>query len=126
MHSTVLIVPAALLDQANALGAALGYGPQSYTVPLGADGAATHYGAHTWATDAFFALIAGARAGALPPADWAAHGLTPADVAAVLAALHVSAPGSPLDPEGAQHGGPGEHFAAVLAELGLAPAGDAI
>lgn len=119
MHSTVLIIPAALLDQANALGAALGYGSESYTVPLGADGATTHYGAHTWATDAFFALIAGARAGALPSADWAAHALTPADVAAVLAALHVSAPGSPLDPEGVQHGGPGEHFAAVLAELGL-------
>lgn len=121
MHSAVLIVPAALRDKANALGAALAYGPQSYTVPLGPEGAPTHYGAHTWAADDFFARIAGARTGVLPPADWAAHGLTPADVAEVLAALHVSAPGSPLDPEGAPYGDPSTHFAAVLVEHGLNP-----
>lgn len=42
----VLIVPAALLEAANALGAALGHGPQSYSIALSPDGKApaSHYG----------------------------------------------------------------------------------
>ena len=112
--STVLIIPAALLDKANLLGAALGYGPESYTVPIPSDGVATHYGAHTLASADFFDLIAAAQSGTLPPLDWSAAGLTEGDVLAVLAALVVSAPGSPLDPDGAPHASPSEHFAAAV------------
>jgi hypothetical protein len=119
MFSTVLIVPAALRGPANALGLAIGYGPESYSLPLGADGVVTHYGAHTWATLAFFDLVAAARNGELPPVDWAAHGLTPAGVGQVLAALQISAPGSPLEPEAPVPAGPSAHFGEVLAALGL-------
>lgn len=115
--STVLIVPAALLEKANLLGAALGYGPESYTVPIPADGEASHYGAHTLASAEFFDLIAAAHSGALPPLDWPAAGLTEGDVLAVLAALQISAPGSPVDPDGAAFASPSEHFAAAVAGL---------
>lgn len=115
--STVLIIPAALLEKANLLGAALGYGPDSYTVPIPSEEEATHYGAHTLASAEFFELILAAQPGSLPPIDWSAAGLTEGDVLAVLAALVVSAPGSPLDPEGMPHASPGEHFAAAVAGL---------
>lgn len=115
--STVLIIPAALLDKANLLGAALGYGPESYTVPIPAEGEATHYGAHTMASAEFFNLVAAAQSGSLPPLDWPAAGLTEGDVLAVLAALMVSAPGSPLDPDGMPTASPGDHFAAAVAGL---------
>lgn len=115
--STVLIIPAALLDKANLLGAALGYGPESYTVPIPSDGEATHYGAHTLASAEFFDRFLAAHSGSLPPIDWSAVELTEGDVLAVLAALIVSAPGSPLDPDGMPHADPGAHFAAVAAGL---------
>ena len=115
--STVLIIPAALLENANLLGAALGYGPESYTVPIPSDGEATHYGAHTLASAEFFDLILAAQSGTLPPIDWSAAGLTEGDVLAVLAALVVSAPGSPLDPDGMPHASPSDHFAAAVAGL---------
>jgi hypothetical protein len=110
-YSTVLIIPAALRDDANLLGAALGHGPNNYTVPIPPDAPPTHYGAHTSATDEFFAIIAAAQGGSLPALDWPAHGLTPARVGADMAALVVSAPGSPLDPEGTPYATPSEHFA---------------
>lgn len=115
--STVLIIPAALLDKANLLGTALGYGPESYTVPIPSEEEATHYGAHTLASAEFFDLIAAAQSGSLPPIDWSAVGLTEGDVLEVLAALVASAPGSPLDPDGMPYASPSEHFAAVVAGL---------
>lgn len=115
--STVLMIPAALRSSANLLGAALGYGPESYTVPIPSGGEATHFGCHTWAGPEFFDLILAARAGNLPPVDWAAHGLTAAEVASVLAALVVSAPGSPIDPEGTPHANPSDHWAAAVAQI---------
>jgi hypothetical protein len=59
MKSCVLILPAALRAKGNALGEALGHGPNSYSVPLSATGSepATHYGLHTWADQAFLALL---------------------------------------------------------------------
>ena len=45
-HSAVLIIPAALKPAADAVGAAMGWGPVSYTIPLSDDGeAVTHWGA---------------------------------------------------------------------------------
>jgi hypothetical protein len=119
MHSTVLIVPAEFLDDANRLGNALGYGPESYTVPLGNDGEVTHYGSHTWASDEFFLVVQGALSGSLPPVKWSEFGLTQTKVKKVLANLHISSPGSPLDPDGEQFGDPGTHFANETQSLGL-------
>lgn len=113
--STVLIIPAALLTQANALGDALSYGPESYTVPLSSDDwqSVTHWGAHTYATDAFFKMIINAQTGDLPDVD---------GVEDVFSALIINAPGSPIDPEGDLPGSPSEHFDAVLVKNGLVKA----
>mgnify|MGYP000406511121 FL=1 len=120
-YSTVLIIPAALLTEANALGNALGYGPESYTVPLSSDGeTVTHYGGHTYATDAFFALIDGALGGTLPP-EVTDAGFSIEDVAALLSVLIVSAPGSAMDPEGETYSDPAAHFNAVIEANGLQP-----
>lgn len=97
-YSAVLIVPETLRADANALGSALGYGPETYTVPLSADGqTVTHWGAHAWVQPAFVAVVIDAAGGALPPVDWSTHGLTEVRVARVLAALVISVPGSTLD-----------------------------
>jgi hypothetical protein len=65
-QSLVLIIPADLRDDANALGVALGMGPDNYSVPLSADGSepATYYGLHAWASDDFIAML---DSGELPP-----------------------------------------------------------
>ena len=116
-YSTVMIVPAALRDDANLLGAALGHGPESYTVPIPSDGETTHWGSHSWPDESFFAMIVGAQGGTFPPVDWAAHGLTDERVQAVLAAVVISAPGSPIDPDGTPYASPSEHAAAVTAGI---------
>lgn len=60
MLSCVLILPSAQVATGNAVGAAMGWGPNSYSIPLSADGAdpATHMGLHTWATEEFQQMIA--------------------------------------------------------------------
>ena len=72
-YSAVLIVPAALIDKANALGAAMGHGPQSYSVPLSTGEGVTHYGARARGLPAFSAMLA--AAGRIPQEDWGAHGI---------------------------------------------------
>lgn len=68
MKSCVLIVPASLHTAANQLGEIMGWGPNSYSVPLSADGTepATHYGLHTWVTSEFETMMAGAAQGQMP------------------------------------------------------------
>lgn len=68
LYSCVLIIPAALTDKANALGEAMGWGPESYTVELSADGKApaTHCGLHSWVSPAFVALLTDAKGGKMP------------------------------------------------------------
>ena len=65
MLSCVLILPASLQGKGNALGEAMGWGPDNYSVALSADGdePATHYGLHAWASPDFRDLI---DAGAMP------------------------------------------------------------
>lgn len=60
MLSTVLILPDALRDEGNRMGAAMGWGPENFSVPLSADGSepATHWGLHAWAADTFPDLMA--------------------------------------------------------------------
>lgn len=44
-YSAVLIIPAAFKDEADAVGAALGWGPVSFTIALGEGDACTHFAA---------------------------------------------------------------------------------
>lgn len=109
MHSVVLIVPAAHLDAANRLAELMGWGMNSYSVPLtSTGGGVTHYGLHTWADDGFLAMLAGAGAGIMPP-ELEAAGYPALDFAAVMGGLIVSVRDSM---EG--------HFDAVCENQGLA------
>ena len=98
VYSTVMIVEAAHRETANAMGAALGYGPGTYTVPLSDDGeTVTHYGAHAVTSEDYIDILVAALLGDLPSADWATVGLDEASILAALAAMTISAPGSPID-----------------------------
>lgn len=70
MHG-IMIAPTAFRDAGNALGNALGHGPDTYSVPLyPATELAyepTHYGACSPVTDAFVMLVQGAEQGIIPP-----------------------------------------------------------
>jgi hypothetical protein len=83
MHSVVLITT--LRDKANALGEAMGWGPNNFSVPLSADGQnpATHWGLHAWVQDTFQTLI---ESGTYPP-ELADAGITEATYDAMLAVL---------------------------------------
>ena len=85
MPSAVLIIPEAQRAKANALGEALGHGPNNYSVALSPTGSepATHWGGCGEVTDDFIAMIADAAQGN-PPAglDYPL-----ADLAEVLGAL---------------------------------------
>ncbi len=129
-YSAILIVPADLLDKANRLGAALGHGPESYTVPLGDGETVTHYGSRSRVQPIFIATLS--AAGAVPveeldrlgidPAmvqaggevvsglDLEGHGLTEADLQAVIAGLVWG-----FEPEGSVD--PAQHFAQVASTL---------
>lgn len=94
MTSAVLIIPAALKPAADMVGAAMGWGPENYTLSLSADGGITltHYACRTDVTAAFLGQIANP-----PPIP---------GVAAVLSALVI-------DLSETLWGG--DHMAAVLA-----------
>jgi hypothetical protein len=70
-NSVAMIAPAAQRDALNALGEALGYGPQNWNVPLSADGLppATHWGTHLWEQPGgqFQQMRAAVQAGQTPP-----------------------------------------------------------
>jgi hypothetical protein len=109
MISAVLIIPAADLAKANTLAIYMGWGPNSYSVPLTSDGTTTtHWGLHTWADDAFVAMLTAAGQGQMPQALIDA-GYPPADFAAVVGSLIAS-----LTPDVAGH------FASVCGANGLA------
>ena len=61
MFSTVLILPSAQVTAGNAVGLAMGWGPNNYSVALSQDGSqpATHYGLHGWSDDQLKAWIEG-------------------------------------------------------------------
>jgi len=60
MFSAVLIIPSALLTEANAVGASMGWGPESYTIPLSDDGeAVTHWGLRADVDEQFVRWITG-------------------------------------------------------------------
>ena len=59
MHSAVLITPTALKAQADAVGAAMGWGPVSYTIPLGDGETVTHYAARADVSEQFIRWMRG-------------------------------------------------------------------
>lgn len=113
-YSLVLITQDA--GTGNLVSTALGHqdpGAETYVLPLSASGdaPATHWACHTWATPGFVAaLTACANQEALPPAPWAAVGLTGNQVFNFCGALIWSARLGAV---------PREHFADVLAANGL-------
>ncbi|ATI41946.1 hypothetical protein CBW24_07975 [Pacificitalea manganoxidans] len=91
-YSAVLIIPADLLDKANALGAAMGHGPESYSVPLSDGEGVTHFGARARVLPAFSAMLA--AAGRIPQENWPLYGLDAAQVTgggSAVAALDLAA-----------------------------------
>ncbi len=59
MTSAVLIISAPYKAAANAVGEAMGWGPDNYTVPLSSDGiSVTHYACRTDITQSFLDLLA--------------------------------------------------------------------
>lgn len=89
-RSLSLMVPASARADADALMAALGRGPDTFSVPMapGRTGSPTAWGAHTY-DDALLAIL---EAGTLPAGiDWAAHGLTQRRAQDALAAIRFRA-----------------------------------
>lgn len=58
-YSAVLIIPAALKTQADTVGAAMGWGPVSYTIPLGDGETVTHYAARADVSGQFVRWVKG-------------------------------------------------------------------
>lgn len=106
MLSCVLILPDDQLATGNAVGEAMGLGPNNFSVALSADGLepATHWGLHAWVSEAFEAMI---ETGVYPP-EVADAGITKADYDAMLAVL-ISSFWTDYE----------NHFSTVCAENGL-------
>ena len=58
-YSAALIIPAALKTDADAVGAAMGWGPESYTIPIPEPEAPTHYGLRADVSEQFIRWIKG-------------------------------------------------------------------
>lgn len=84
MKSLVVIAPIAVWPSLVSMNLALGYAAGG-GVPLSADGnePATHLGLHTWASDEFIAIATGVVTPEI-------EGVTPEEIAGLLAAITVS------------------------------------
>jgi len=120
-YSIVLLVPIKKQDHANALGEALGWGPNNFSLMLSEDGTepATYCALRSTVTQDFVDMMAGAGKGTLPDADWATFSLTKNDVFSVLDAMV-----SDLRPDQAGIGR--EHFQSALDVAGLRLVGDVL
>ena len=85
MQSLAMLIPAPLLIAANAVGEALGYGPESFTIACGDGEAVTHYAGYLANAERFIAILTAARSGHLP------DGADPAIIGPVLAATEFDA-----------------------------------
>jgi len=85
MLSCVLILPLDQVDTGNAVGVAMGWGPDNFSVPLSSDGylPATQYGLHAWVEPWFQELI---ESGEYPP-QLEGSGVTVEQYDAMLAVL---------------------------------------
>lgn len=115
VFSLVLIIPAALQDNANRLACALGHDTlpgKTFSAPLSFDGREpiAYYGCRAAATQGFVTVLTDAIQGVLPPVPWGDYGLEEADVVAVLDDLIVDV--RPASDEAGQ-------YDMVIAEQGL-------
>ncbi len=110
MHSAVLILPMPLKHAGDQIGAAMGWGPVSYSIPLAADGAseATHVGLRADVQPSFIAMIEAAKGGTYPEA------IPEAVLRPVIEALIADFSPDPSDPEKPVLWGSG-HLEAVCA-----------
>lgn len=106
MLSCVLLLPLDLRDEGNRMGAAMGWGPENFSVPLSADGSepATHWGLHAWAADSFPAMLASETI----PEELSTAGFTQAEWDAIRAGMIQSFWADYVD-----------HFNSVITENGL-------
>lgn len=86
LWSCVLILPADQVATGNAVGAAMGWGPDNFSVPLSANSLATHWGLHAWVGEDFKALIENS----VYPPELAGAGVTQAEYDAMRAVLVAS------------------------------------
>ena len=95
-----VVITTAKRDLCNQLGEALGWGANTYSVPLSLDGnePATHWGLHTYARQVFVDMLTDAQAGIYPVVE----GMTEAEVGEAVASLNIS-----IDSTGMI---PAEHF----------------
>ncbi len=117
MYSAVMILPLPLVAAGNALAEAMGWGPNSYTIPLAAAGSIvpTHMGLRADVSEEFIAMIAAARQGIYPP------GLPREAVRPVIEALVIDVSPDPSTPRKPVLWG-SDHFEAVCAAQGMARA----
>lgn len=113
MHG-ILIAPSAFKAAGNALGEALGHGPDTYSVPLYPATIETyeptHYGACAPVSADFVALVHGAEQGVIPP-ELESLGYSGAEVQALIGQLIIDF--SSIEEEGIIH------FERVLGLSGL-------
>jgi hypothetical protein len=70
MQSAVLILTTDLKSQGNAVGESMGWGPESYTIPLSTNGIdITHYGLRADVSDQFIRWITGVDPLPIPDAE---------------------------------------------------------
>ena len=81
MQSLAMLIPVELLTEANAVGAALGYGPENFTIPCGDGQTVTHFAGYLANASAFIAILTAAGHGDVP------DGIDPATLGPVLSAL---------------------------------------
>ncbi len=112
MRSVSLVITARMRNAGNALSCALGHDTapgHTYTVPLSPSGSGTptHYGAHTWASDSFVALLTNAKRGTFPD-GFSAGDLTRRQIAGAVGAIEAEVGEDPSTT-----------WPALLARLGL-------
>ena len=114
MHSAVLILPMALKNAGDQIGAAMGWGPVSYSIPLASEDATepTHIGLRADVQPSFVDMIAAAKDGHYPDA------LPERLLGPVIASLIADFSPDPSDPEKPVLWG-ADHLEAVCAANGL-------
>ena len=92
MQSCVLIITADLQAKADTISEIMGWGPNSYTVPLSATGQepVTHYGLHAWVDPLFVDMILAAQNTGTMPQPLSDAGMPQSDFTAVISALIAS------------------------------------
>ena len=87
VYHVVMLIPAAMVDNANQLAEGLGHGPNNFYIPLSTNGDSppSHYGCFTAAQQSFIDMLSATGQGILPEIE----GMEPQEVQTVLINLIV-------------------------------------